>query len=80
MKGEEIVQPFDRHSNETMTVRKHVTKYKHIREWMLVFPGKFEKRGIKICSVLTQLASPNLSIYFNFVWCLGSVVMLTFLN
>ena len=29
---------------------------------------------------LAQFASPNLSIYFNFVWCWGSVVMLTFLN
>ena len=29
---------------------------------------------------LTKFASPNLSIYFNFVWCWGSVVMLTFWN
>ena len=29
VKGDEIVRPFDRHSNETATVRKHVTKYKH---------------------------------------------------
>ena len=29
---------------------------------------------------LTQVASPNISIYFNFLWCWGSVVILTFLN
>ena len=31
VKGDEIVQPCDRHSNKTMTLRKHVTKYKHMR-------------------------------------------------
>ena len=51
MKGDEIVLPFDRHSNETATVRIHVTKYKHIRKWMLVFLGKFENRGVKIARV-----------------------------
>ena len=29
---------------------------------------------------LTQLTSPKISIYFNFVWRWGSVVMSTFLN
>ena len=51
MKGDEIVRPFDRHSNETATVRKHVTKYKHMRKWMLVFLGKLENRFIKIARV-----------------------------
>ena len=51
MKGDEIVRPFDRHSNETATVRIHVTKDKHIRKWMLVFLGKFQNRGIKIARV-----------------------------
>ena len=46
--GDEIVRPFDRHSNETAAVREHVTKYKHKRKLMLVFLGKFENRGIKI--------------------------------
>ena len=36
------------HSNETATVIKHVTKYKHMRKWMVVFLGKFENRVIKI--------------------------------
>ena len=51
MQGDEIVLPFDRHSNQTATVRKHVTKYKHMRKLMLVFVGKFENRGIKIALV-----------------------------
>ena len=48
MKGDEIVRPFDRNSNETATVRKHVTKYKRMRKLMLVFLEKIENRGIKI--------------------------------
>ena len=51
MKGDEIVRPFDRHSNETATVRKHVTKYKHLRKLMSVFLEKFENRGSKIARV-----------------------------
>ena len=51
MKGDEIVRPFDRHSNETATVRKHVTKYEHMQKMMLVVLGKFENRGIKIARV-----------------------------
>ena len=54
-KGRQIVRPFDRHSNETATVRKHVTKYKHMRKWMLVFLWKFENRGIKIAPCLLNL-------------------------
>ena len=81
MKGDEIVRRFDRHRNETATVRKHVTKYKHMRKLMLVFLGNFFLRIVALKFFeLTQFASPNLSIYFNFVWCWGSVVMLTFLN
>ena len=30
VKGDEIVQYFDRHRNETVTLRKHVTKYKNM--------------------------------------------------
>ena len=37
--------------SETATLRKHVTKYKHMRKLMLVFLGKFENRGIKIARV-----------------------------
>ena len=48
MKGDEIVRPYERHSNETVTLRKHVTKYKHMRKWMVEFLRKIENRGIKI--------------------------------
>ena len=51
MKADEIVPPFDWHNNETATVKKHVTKYKHMRKFMLVFLGKLENRGIKIARV-----------------------------
>ena len=51
MKTDEIVLPFDRHSNETASVRKHVSKYKHMRKFMLLFLGKFENRCIKIARV-----------------------------
>ena len=65
MKGDEIVRPFDRHSNETATLRKHVTKYSNMRKLMLVFLGKFKNDGIKISGVNSIRISPNLSIYFN---------------
>ena len=51
MKGYEIVRPCDRHSNETVILRKHVTKYKHMRKIMVEFLRKFENRGIKIARV-----------------------------
>ena len=77
MKGDEIVRPFHRHSNETATVKIHVNKDKLIRKWMSVFLVKFENRGIKIARVNSSLIT-KISIYFNFVWRWGSVVMSTF--
>ena len=50
MKADEIIRPFDPHSNETEPARKHVTKYKHMRKFML-FLGNFENRSIKIARV-----------------------------
>ena len=46
--GDEIVRPCDRHSNDTVTLRKHVTKYKNMWKWIVQFLSKFENRGIKI--------------------------------
>ena len=37
VKGDEIVRPFDHHSDETVTLRKYVTKYKNMRKWMVEF-------------------------------------------
>ena len=66
-KGDEIVLACDRHNNETVTLRKHVAKYKHTREWMFEYLSKSESRDNKmIARELEQSPSPNLSIYFNF--------------
>ena len=62
MKGDKIVRPVDRHSNETPTVRIHVTKYKHIRKLMFVFLGKFENRGIKIARVNSAHITKNITL------------------
>ena len=51
VKGGEIVRPCDRHSNETVTLKKYITKYKHMRKWKVKFLRKFENRGIKIARV-----------------------------
>ena len=47
VKGDEIVRHCDRHSNETVTLRKHDTKYKNPKKWMIEFLRKCESRGIK---------------------------------
>ena len=62
MKGDEIVRPLDRHSNETATVRINVSKYKHIRKCMLVFLTKFENRGIKIALVNSTHITKNINL------------------
>ena len=45
VKGDEIVGACDRNSNETVTLRKHFTKYKNMRKWMDEFLTKSEGRG-----------------------------------
>ena len=52
----------NRHSNETVTFRKHVIKYKNKRKWMVEFFRKFENSGIKITRVNSILIE-NPSIY-----------------
>ena len=37
VKGDEIVQPCDQHNHETVTLRKHVTKYKNMLKWTVEF-------------------------------------------
>ena len=51
MTGDEIIRPCDLHNNETATLRKHVTKYIHMRKWMIEFLRKFENCAIKIARV-----------------------------
>ena len=62
MKGDEIVRPYDRHSNGTVTLRKHVTKYKNMRKWILEFLRKFENRGIKIVQVNSILIIKSINL------------------
>ena len=48
MKGDEIVRLCDLHSNETVTLRKHVTKHKNMRKWMVEYLRKSGSSGDKI--------------------------------
>ena len=41
----------NRHSYETVTLRKHVTKHEKMRNWMVEFIKKFESRRINIAPV-----------------------------
>ena len=60
---DEIVWACDRYSNETMTLEKNVTKYKHLRKWMVEVLSKSESRGIKIAQV-NSIRITKLSIFF----------------
>ena len=57
MKEDEIIRACDRNSNETVTLRKHVTKYKYVRKWM----AEIVVMALKLLE-LTQSASPILQI------------------
>ena len=63
--GNEIVRPCDRHSNETVALRKHVTKYKNKRKYIVEFLRKFENRSIKAARINSILItkSTNLQIF-----------------
>ena len=60
--GDEIIRPCDRHSNETVTLRKNVTKYKNMRKWIVQFLGKYENRGIKIIRVNSILITKSINL------------------
>ena len=49
--GYEIVRACDRHIIETASIKKHVTKHKHMRKWMVEFLSDPESRGNKIARV-----------------------------
>ena len=49
--GDEIVRPCDQQSNETLTLRKHVTKYKNMRKLIVEFLRKSESHIDKIVLV-----------------------------
>ena len=70
--GSEIVQTCDRHSNETLTLRKHVTNL-----IIKTFEnGRFNiSQNLRVVAInlleLNQFALSNLSIYFDFQRCVG---------
>ena len=49
--GDEIVRSCDRHGDETVTLRKHVTKYKYMQKLMVEFFSKSQNCGIKFARV-----------------------------
>ena len=77
VKWDEIVRAFDRHSNETLYIRKYITNYKHMRKWMVEFLRKSESRGIKIDPVNSIRIIKSI-ILLSVCTVLGSIVMLTF--
>ena len=83
MKGEEIVRPCDRHSIETVTFRKHVTKYKTMRKWIVDYILEnlriVQLKVVEILILITHIYQFTVT-YSNFVRCWGSVVMLTSFN
>ena len=52
----------DRHSNETATPRKHVTKYRNMQKWMVEFLRKFESYGIKIALVKSIIITKSINL------------------
>ena len=72
MKGDEIVRPCDGHRNETVTLRKHVIKYKNIQKWMVEFLRKVENRGIEIARVNSILITRSFNLQlFTLILCGG---------
>ena len=54
--GDEIVRPCDRHSNETVTLRKDIAKYKNMRKWIVEFLRKFENHSVMVrCEISNKL-------------------------
>ena len=52
----------NRHCNETMTLWKHISKYKSIRKWMAEFLRTFENHCIKIVRVNSILIAININL------------------
>ena len=70
MKGDKIVRPCDRHSNETVTVRKHVTKYKNMQKWVVEFLKKLQSSGIKIAGVNRIFVTKSINLQlFTLIFC-----------
>ena len=63
----------NRHSHEAVIFRKHGTKYKNMRKWMVEFLRKFKNRGIKITRVNSILItkSSNLQLFTFILYGVG---------
>ena len=61
------------HHNETVTVKKHISKYKNIQKSMIKFLKKFENHCIKIARVKSILItkSINLQLFTLIVYSVG---------
>ena len=46
-----IVRACDRHSNETVILRKQFAKYQNLRKWIVEFLRKSKNRGVQIARV-----------------------------
>ena len=62
--GDEIVRACDRHRNETVTLWKHVTKYKYMRKWMDGFLNKFQSYGIKFAHVNSIHMNKSFNLFY----------------
>ena len=68
MKGDEIVRHCNLHSNETVTLMKHVSKSKNMQNCMVEFIRKFENPGIKIDRVNSILITKSINLQlFSFI-------------
>ena len=68
-----IDEACNRHSNETVTLRKHVTKYMNMGKWMVEFFRKFKCRGTKIARINSIFMTESINL-LKFCMALGSVV------
>ena len=69
LKGAEIVRLCDRHGNETVTLRKHVTKYKNVRKWMIIFCKKLRIVALKLLRVNSILITKSINYSYLLFFC-----------
>ena len=80
MMGDETARACDRHSYETVTLRKHVTKYKSKRKWMVKFFRKSVSQDDKIDRVNSIRITKSINVLILYT-VLGSVMTyVTILN
>ena len=58
VKGDEILLACNQHSNEDVTHRKHVIKYKNVRKFMVEFLMKLSVVAVKLLEITQFLYYP----------------------